>query len=234
MESRLYIVGTPIGNLEDITFRAIRILNEVDLILCEDMRVSQKLLKHFEINNKKLVAYHKFNEKQLAPKIIEQILSGKNVALISDAGMPCISDPGFNLVSEAKKQNIFVDVIGGVTAFTHAFIKANLGSTFSFIGFLKDKSGERINQLKKITEGIYVSYVSPYKLISTLEDFNSVFGDNVNLYLCKELTKLHEKDYEGTPLEVLETLKKDPIKGEFVLVFAIKKEKHVKINKYAK
>ncbi|WP_330463151.1 16S rRNA (cytidine(1402)-2'-O)-methyltransferase [Metamycoplasma gateae] len=234
MDYKLNIVGTPIGNLEDITLRAIRILKESDIILCEDIRNSQKLLKHFNIENKQLISYHKFNEKLILKKIIFLILEGKNVSLISDAGMPCISDPGFNLISEANKNNIFVDVIGGPTAFTHAFIKSNLGSTFSFLGFLKDKSGERINQLKKFEPGTYVSYVSPYKLISTLNDFKDVFNDNIELYLCKELTKLHEKDYRGRPSEILSILENQSIKGEFVLVFLIKKEKHIKVNKYAK
>ncbi|MGX9339665.1 16S rRNA (cytidine(1402)-2'-O)-methyltransferase [Mycoplasma sp. 332] len=234
MEFKIYIVGTPIGNLEDITLRAIRILNEVEIILCEDIRVSKKLLNNFKITGKKLISYHKFNEKELAPRVISYILSGKKVALISDAGMPCISDPGFNLISEANKNGIFVDVIGGVTAFTHAFIKSNFGSTFNFIGFLKDKSGERINQLKKINEGVYVAYISPYKLISTLKDFDEVFSKKVDIYLCKELTKLFEKDYRGTPNEIIKLLENEPIKGEYVIVFNIKKEKHIKINKYAK
>ncbi|BAP39662.1 16S rRNA (cytidine(1402)-2'-O)-methyltransferase [Metamycoplasma canadense] len=231
MEFKLFIIGTPIGNLEDISFRAIKTLKTSDIILCEDIRTSQKLLKHYEINNKQLIAYHKFNEKQLATKIVNLILKNKVVSLISDAGMPCISDPGFNLITECKKNNIFVDIIGGPTAFVHAFIKSNFGSTFTFLGFLKDKSGERCNQLKKLSEGIYVSYVSPHKLISTLNDFANVFDNEIDLYLCKELTKLYESDYSGKPLEIIEQLENN-IKGEFVLVFSIKKQKHIKVNKY--
>lgn len=234
MTYKLFIVGTPIGNLEDITLRAIRILKEADIILCEDPKTSKKLLSYYDISNKHLIAYHKFNEKKLVNKIIEYIFFDKKVALISDAGMPCISDPGFNLISEAKKNNIFIDVIGGVSAFVHAFIKANFGSTFSFLGFLKDKSGERINQLKKLNEGVYVAYVSPHKLINTLKDFETVFLDTIEIYLCKELTKLHEKDYFGKPSEILLMLENDAIKGEYVLVFLIKKQKRIKINKYAK
>ncbi|PZV99878.1 16S rRNA (cytidine(1402)-2'-O)-methyltransferase [Metamycoplasma auris] len=232
MDYKLYVVGTPIGNLEDITLRAIRILSESDIIVCEDIKVSKKLLNHLNIQNKQFISYHKFNERKIASKIIEYILSGKKVSLISDAGMPCISDPGFNLIEEAKENNIFIDVIGGVSAFVNAFIKSNLGSTFSFLGFLKDKSGERINQLKKLTEGVYVAYVSPHKLINTIKDFEIVFGNEIKIYLCKELTKLHEKDYFGNPSQILFDLENENIKGEYVICFLIKKPKHIKINKY--
>ncbi|AZZ65416.1 16S rRNA (cytidine(1402)-2'-O)-methyltransferase [Metamycoplasma phocicerebrale] len=232
MAYKISIVGTPIGNLEDITYRAIRTLKESNIILCEDIRVSQKLLKHYDILNKQLISYHKFNEKQLAKKVIDLIIKGNNVSLISDAGMPCISDPGFNLITEAKKEGIFIDIIGGPTAFSHAFIKSNFGSTFSFLGFLKDKSGERQNQLKSLSEGIYVAYVSPYKLLTTLDDFIVVFDNNIELYLCKELTKLHEQEFSGKPLEIKKMLNKENLKGEFSLVFWIKKPKHIKVNKY--
>ncbi|ENY68609.1 Hypothetical protein, putative tetrapyrrole methyltransferase [Metamycoplasma auris 15026] len=232
MEYKLYVVGTPIGNLEDISLRALRILNESDIILCEDIKVSKKLLNHFNITNKHLISYHKFNEKNLAKKMISYILEGKKVSLISDAGMPCISDPGFNLVEEAKKNGIFIDVIGGVSAFVSAFIKSNLGSTFSFLGFLKDKSGERINQLKKLNEGVYVAYVSPHKLLATIDDFEVVFSQQVFIYLCKELTKIHEKDWSGSPNEIKSLLQNEVIKGEFVICFLIKKEKRIKVNKY--
>ncbi|MBN4089268.1 16S rRNA (cytidine(1402)-2'-O)-methyltransferase [Mycoplasma enhydrae] len=231
MANKLSIVGTPIGNLEDISFRAIRVLKEADMILCEDTRLSQRLLNHYDIKNKKLISYHKFNERQITSKIID-LVKDRNVALISDAGMPCISDPGFNLISEAKKHHIFIDVIGGPTAMIHAFIKSNLGSSFSFLGFLKDKSGERQNQLKKLSEGVYVSYISPYKLLATLDDFNEVFGSEAQLYLCKELTKIHEQDFEGTAAEIKNMLNDQNLKGEFVLVFLIKKPKTKKVNKY--
>ncbi|AWX69308.1 16S rRNA (cytidine(1402)-2'-O)-methyltransferase [[Mycoplasma] anseris] len=236
MEYKLSIVGTPIGNLDDITLRALNTLKEADIILCEDTRVSQKLLKHYDITDKKIISYHNFNEKAISPKIITLIKQkNKKVALISDAGMPCISDPGFEIIYLAKQNGIFVDVIGGPTALIHALIKANFANTFTFLGFLKDKSGARQNQLKELIYGTYVCYVSPHKLISTIEDFKIIFDNNVKLFLIKEMTKIHEMSYEGTPQEILESLNNDNnIKGEFSLVFSILKPKIGKVNKYAK
>ncbi|RMA78629.1 16S rRNA (cytidine1402-2'-O)-methyltransferase [Metamycoplasma subdolum] len=232
MDFKLFVVGTPIGNLDDITLRAINTLKEVDIILCEDIRNSQKLLKHFEINNKSLISYHNFNERQVAPKIIKLIKEeNKKVALISDAGMPCISDPGFCIISLAKKENIFVDVIGGPTALIHAIIKANQSSTFTFLGFLKDKTLQRQNELKNLTFNTYVAYVSPHKLEQTLKDFALVFNNEIDLFLIKEMTKVFETTYEGKPLEILEKLNGN-FKGEFTIVFTIKKPASVKVNKY--
>ncbi len=234
MDYKLSIVGTPIGNLDDITIRALNTLKEADIILCEDSRVSAKLLKHFEINKPKLISYHNFNEKQISPKIIEYIKENKKVALISDAGMPCISDPGFEIVKLAKSEGIFIDVIGGTTALIHAIIKANFSNTFTFLGFLKDKSGMRRNELSSLSYGTYVAYVSPHKLISTIEDFLYVFNDSAKLFLIKEMTKLYEQSIEGSPQEILNILKEQNIKGEFTLVFNIAKTKHIKVNKYEK
>ncbi|MBN0970890.1 16S rRNA (cytidine(1402)-2'-O)-methyltransferase [Mycoplasma phocoeninasale] len=234
MENKIYIIGTPIGNLEDISLRALKQLKLSDIILCEDTRVSQKLLRFYDISGKQLISYHNFNEKSLAPKIIDMILSNKVVSLISDAGMPCISDPGFEIISLAKKNNISVDVIGGPTALIHAVIKANFSSEFNFIGFLKDKSQARQNQLKSLQYGTYVCYVSPHKLQTTINDFKVVFGNNVKLFLIKEMTKLHEKSYEGNPDEILSKISEDSQKGEFSLVFKLEKPAHVKVNKYPK
>ncbi|AWX42912.1 putative SAM-dependent methyltransferase [Metamycoplasma cloacale] len=233
MEYKLNIVGTPIGNLDDITIRALNTLKSSDVILCEDIRVGQKLLKHYEITGKTLISYHNFNEHQITPKIIHLIQQGKNVSLITDAGMPCISDPGFEIIKVAKQNNIFIDVIGGPTALIHALIKANFSNTFTFLGFLKDKSISRQNQLKELNPGTYVCYVSPHKLHSTIQDFEIIFNDNIQLYLIKEMTKLHEFSYEGTPKEILQLIS-DNEKGEFSLVFDIKPIKKTKINKYAK
>ncbi|MGX9340466.1 16S rRNA (cytidine(1402)-2'-O)-methyltransferase [Mycoplasma sp. 4044] len=231
MENKLYIVGTPIGNLEDISYRAVRILKEVDLILCEDTRTSKPLLKHYEIYTP-TSAYHNFNEKTFAPKVLQMIQDNKSVALISDAGMPAVSDPGFEIVRLCKQNDVDVEVIGGPTALIHAFIKANFSSTFSFIGFLKDKSQQRINYFKTLSPNTYISYVSPHKLIATLNDFDVVFGDNIELYLIKEMTKKFEASYQGSPKQVLEQLQ-DNTKGEFVLVFNIPEVKKEKVNKYA-
>ncbi|TPR53370.1 16S rRNA (cytidine(1402)-2'-O)-methyltransferase [Metamycoplasma neophronis] len=233
MEYKLSIVGTPIGNLEDITLRAIKTLEDADIVLCEDSRVSVKLLKHFNINKPQLISYHNFNERQITPKIINLIKSGKQVALISDAGMPCISDPGFEIVNKAKAEGIFIDVIGGPTAMVHAIIKANFSNTFTFLGFLKDKSGMRQNELKSLTFGTYVAYVSPHKLQATIDDFEVVFGNNVKLYLIKEMTKMHETSYEGTPAEIKAIFESESPRGEFTLVFEIIKPKREKVNKYA-
>ncbi|WP_412031808.1 16S rRNA (cytidine(1402)-2'-O)-methyltransferase [Metamycoplasma buccale] len=231
MESKLFIVGTPIGNLDDITLRAMKTLNEVDIILCENCRNSQKLLNHYKIFDKKLISYHNFNEHEISPKIISYLKENKNIALITDAGMPCISDPGFEIIRLAKLENISIEVIGGPTAFTHALIKANQSNKFTFLGFLKDRSIARQNELKKLSYGTYVTYVSPHKLISTLEDLKIIFNDDINLYLIKEMTKIHETSYEGKPSDILKILPKQ-IKGEFTLVFTISLKKKEKINKY--
>ncbi|WP_373438052.1 16S rRNA (cytidine(1402)-2'-O)-methyltransferase [Metamycoplasma equirhinis] len=233
MNYKISIVGTPIGNLEDITLRALRTLKESEYILCEDTRVSKKLLSHYKISNYTLISYNNFNERTITPKIIDLILNGKKVSLISDAGMPCISDPGFEIIKIAKQNNIFVDVIGGPSAFTHAIIKANFSNSFTFLGFLKDKSLSRQNDLKKLIPGVYICYVSPHKLIATINDFKIQFGDTVNLFLIKEMTKIYEESYEGSPVEILQKLPNNP-RGEYSLVFEIKKPTHVKINKYPK
>ncbi|AXE60767.1 16S rRNA (cytidine(1402)-2'-O)-methyltransferase [[Mycoplasma] phocae] len=234
MANKIFIVGTPIGNLEDISIRALNTLKASDIILCEDTRVSQKLLRHYDIINKKLISYHNYNEKTLAPKIINMILDHQKVSLISDAGMPCISDPGFEIINLAKINNIEVEVIGGPTALIHAVIKANFSSEFSFIGFLKDKTQARQNYLKSLDFGTYVCYVSPHKLEATIADFDLVFGDKVRLFLIKEMTKLYEKTYEGNPADVLKQIRLDSQKGEYSLVFKINKPTHIKINKYPK
>ncbi|QJG67206.1 16S rRNA (cytidine(1402)-2'-O)-methyltransferase [Mycoplasma phocoenae] len=228
---KLYIVGTPIGNLKDITYRAVETLQNVDIILCEDTRTSQKLLNHYDIH-KITYAYHNFNEKQSSKEIVRLIAEeDKNIALISDAGMPVISDPGFTLINECNNHNIDIDIISGPTALIHAVIKANFGATFSFLGFLKDKSIQRQNELKKLGYGVYVAYVSPHKLISTLEDFGTVFNDDVELFLIKEMTKKFETEYRGSYKNIIDQLDGN-VKGEFVLVFNIKKIKKEKINKY--
>ncbi|MBN0919561.1 16S rRNA (cytidine(1402)-2'-O)-methyltransferase [[Mycoplasma] gypis] len=229
--SKLYIVGTPIGNLKDITYRAVETLHNVDYIFCEDTRTSSVLLKHYEIKTKTL-SYHNFNEKEMAKKIVNLIQDGKEVAIISDAGMPVISDPGFEVIKQCEDSNIEVDVIGGPTALIHALIKSNFGASFTFLGFLKDKSQQRLNFFETLDYGVYVCYVSPHKLIATLEDFDKHYQNRAEIFLIKEMTKKYEKFYRGFASDIISELE-DNIKGEFVLVFNYQKPKRVKVNKYA-
>ena len=221
----LNIVGTLIGNLEDISLRAIKTLSESDVIFCEDTRVTHKLLKLLNIEFKgNLIRCDNFNEKTMSNKAIEYIKEGKIVSL----------DPGFELVKKAKENSIFINVIAGPMAFSHALIKANFSSKFTFLGFLPEKLIQRQNFLKQLLPFTYVCYVSPHKLINVLEDFKIVFDKNIKLYLIKELTKLYETSWEGNPYEVLDMLKEQDVKGEFTLVFEIPKLVHTKVNKYKK
>ncbi|QNM93630.1 16S rRNA (cytidine(1402)-2'-O)-methyltransferase [Mycoplasma sp. Pen4] len=234
--AKLYIVGTPIGNMEDITFRAVRVLSEVNYIACEDTRVTKKLLDRYEIYNKKLLMYNNYTEQNSAKGIISLIESGNDVALVSDAGMPVVSDPGFEVISQARANNIEIEIVPGVNAAVTAFVGSNFSHDFKFVGFIKDKTQQRINELKELTQGTYIFYVSPHKLHSTLEDINTVFNDTAKVCLAKELTKVHEKWFHGSALEILETITENPeyAKGEFTLVLNIPKIKKVKVNKYKK
>lgn len=228
--SKLYIVGTPIGNMKDITLRALETLKEVDVIACEDTRVTKKLLSHHEIRYDKLVAYHDQNEKASAKGIVEMINAGQSVAIVSDAGMPVVADPGFEVIRQAIAAGIEFEVIPGVSAVTTSIVLSNLDTHFKFLGFLKPKPIQRQNELKALAPGTYIAYISPHKMEKTLEDFDIVFGDSVKVFLGRELTKKFESHYRGTPKEVFEQVK-DHIKGEFTIVFEVKK---VKVNKYAK
>ena len=228
--NKIYIVGTPIGNMKDITLRALETLKLVDVIACEDTRVTRKLLNHYEIEGKKLISYHDKNEKASAKGIVGLIEAGKHVAVVSDAGMPVINDPGFEVIRQCLENDIAIEMIPGVSATTTAVALSNLNSHFKFIGFFKPKTGQRQNQLKKLTPGSYVAFGSPHRLIGELEDIKEVLGENTPLFIGRELTKKFETHYRGTVSEVLEAVK-DEIKGEFTIVFEIKK---VKVNKYAK
>ncbi len=219
--SKLYIVSTPIGNLKDITIRALETLQAVDYIACEDTRVSIKLLNHYNIK-KPLIAHHIFNEKNSSSGIINLLSEGKNVALISDAGMPIVADPGFKLLSEVKSHGYEFEILPGASASILTFAYSSLGNTYSFLGFLEPKTGKRKNQLSSLNKGVYVAFISPYKLESTIADFQEVFNDNVEIYLVKELTKLNEKHFSGTPSEILQQLKNSSLKGEFSICFKIK------------
>ena len=220
----LFIVPTPIGNLEDITLRAIRVLKEVDLIIAEDTRQSLKLLNHFEIK-KTIQSYHMHNEHKVLQRYVDEILSGKNIALVSDAGTPAISDPGFLLVRECLKNNIKVDCLPGATAFVPALVKSGLpADSFCFEGFLPEKKG-RQTMLKKLCEEerTIILYESPHRLLKTLKQFIEYFGAERLISVSRELTKTFEETVNGTIQEVLTHFENNIVKGEFVIVIDGKK-----------
>lgn len=225
----LYVVATPIGNLDDITKRALDVLNSVDLIACEDTRTSGVLLKHFGII-KKTVSYHKFNEKGKSNGLIDDLKNGKDIALISDAGCPCISDPGSILVHEAINSGIEVIAIPGVSATITSLMCSGMDTTsFSFYGFLDRENKKIIEQLEKIksdSSNIAIIYESPKRIIKLLEKVNEVL-DNPNVCLCNDLTKKFEKKYYGKTIDVIKELNNNPNSqlGEYVLL--IEKNKKV-------
>jgi len=218
----LYVVGTPIGNLSDITNHALEIFNNVDYIACEDTRVSINLLRHFNIN-KKLVSYHKFNEKGKSNSIIDDLKNGINVALISDAGCPCISDPGSILVNEAILNGIEVIAIPGPSAVITSLMVSGMDTTsFTFYGFLErenKKITESLEKIKKDSSNIAVIYESPKRIIKTLEKIKEVL-DNPKVCLCNDLTKKFEKKYYGLVSDVIDELISNPNYelGEYVLL----------------
>ncbi|WP_370390249.1 16S rRNA (cytidine(1402)-2'-O)-methyltransferase [uncultured Winogradskyella sp.] len=219
--SKLYIVPTPIGNLKDITFRAIDVLNDVDLILAEDTRTSGKLLKHYEIATH-MQSHHMHNEHKLVNSVIEKLKSGTTVAVISDAGTPAISDPGFLLVRACIENNIEVECLPGATAFVPALVNSGLpNDRFVFEGFLPVKKG-RQTRLKFLAEETrtMVFYESPHKLIKTLGNFCEYFGEDRLVSVSRELTKLYEETIRGTAKEVLGHFSEKQPKGEFVIVVA--------------
>lgn len=222
--SKLYLVPTPIGNLEDITFRAIKVLKEVDLILAEDTRNSGKLLKHFEINTH-MQSHHMHNEHKTVEGIVRQIQNGKTVALISDAGTPAISDPGFLLTRACVEAGIEVDCLPGATAFVPALVNSGLpNDKFVFEGFLPVKKGRqtRLQFLAEETRTI-ILYESPHKLLKTLAQFVEYFGEDRPVSVSREITKLHEETVRGTAAEVLAHFEAKPPKGEIVIVVGGKK-----------
>lgn len=217
MKGKLYLVATPIGNLEDITLRALRILKEVDIIAAEDTRHTLGLLNHFEIS-KPLISYYKQNEKTKSEVLIQKILEGKNIALVSDAGTPGISDPGEEIVKVAIENNIEIIPIPGACAFVNALIASGLSSReFCFIGFLsaikKDKK-EKLENIKYETKTL-ILYEAPHKLKSTLESIYEVLGDR-KIVLARELTKIHEEFIRGKISEIISQI--EEVKGEFVIL----------------
>ena len=221
MAGRLYIVPTPVGNLEDMTFRAVRILREVDLILAEDTRTTSVLLHHYDIKGK-LQSHHKYNEHQTVDLVKERILGGQNVALVSDAGTPGISDPGFLLARACAEEGIEVQTLPGATACIPAVVSSGLPcDRFAFEGFLPQKKGRR-TLLQELSEDprTLVFYESPYRLVKTLEQLSEAFGPDRRCSVAREISKVHEEHRRGTLSEVAAWFREHEPKGEIVLVVA--------------
>lgn len=219
MTGTLYLVATPIGNLQDITFRALEILKTVDLIACEDTRHTQKLLNHFSIKNR-LVSYHEHNEAERAVELAELLKQGKSIAVVSDAGTPAICDPSFRIVEKAAEIGADVISIPGAVAFVNALIASGLPTDSVFFGgFLPSKKGERIKRLEEVKAipATLVFYETPHRIAKCLSDCLQVFG-NRQAAIARELTKLHEEIVRGTLQDLAQNFAAKPIKGEIVLV----------------
>ncbi|MGY8946281.1 MAG: 16S rRNA (cytidine(1402)-2'-O)-methyltransferase [Flavobacteriales bacterium] len=217
--AKLYIVPTPIGNLDDMTIRGVKILESVDLILCEDTRRSKKLLNHFNIESK-LRSHHKFNEHKEVQFIVEKIKLGQNVALVSDAGTPGISDPGFLIARTCLENNVDIECLPGATALIPALLISGISfEKFVFEGFLPVKKGRktRLNKLREESRTM-VFYESPHKLIRTLNDFSEAFGLERKISVSRELTKIYEETIRGTILGLINHFQEKSPKGEFVIV----------------
>ncbi|MBQ3437376.1 MAG: 16S rRNA (cytidine(1402)-2'-O)-methyltransferase [Fusobacterium sp.] len=215
----LYIVATPIGNLEDITFRAIRILKEVDYIFAEDTRVTRKLLEHYEIKNT-VYRYDEYTKQHQIANIINLLKEEKNIALVTDAGTPCISDPGYELVDEAHKQDIKVVAIPGASALTSAISISGVNTRrFAFEGFLPKKKGRQtlFKELALEKERAIVIYESPFRIEKTLKDIDNYIGER-EVVIIREITKIYEEVLRGSTKELISKLEKNPIKGEIVLI----------------
>ncbi len=216
---KLYLVPTPIGNLDDMTFRAVKVLKEVDVILAEDTRTSGKLLKHFEISTP-MRSFHMHNEHKMLDRIIERLKSGETMALISDAGTPAISDPGFLITRACIENDIEVDCLPGATAFVPALVNSGLpNDRFVFEGFLPVKKG-RQTRLKFLAEETrtMIFYESPHKLLKTLGHFAEYFGDDRPISVSREISKLYEETIHGSVLDVIKHFENKAPKGEFVIV----------------
>ena len=217
----LYLIPTPVGNLEDITFRAVRLLKEVDLILAEDTRTTNILLKHFDIKTK-CISHHKFNEHQSVEHISDKILNGTNIALVTDAGTPAVSDPGFLLVRACAQKNIRVECLPGATAFVPALVNSALPcEKFCFEGFLHQKKGKNtfVSALKEETRTM-IFYESPFRIIKTLSLFAEIFGADRKASISREISKKFEETIRGTLAELIKYFTENQPKGEFVIVVA--------------
>ena len=216
---KLYVVPTPVGNLDDMTFRAVEVLKNVSLILCEDTRTSAGLLKHFGISTR-TASHHKFNEHKTCSLYAERILGGEDIALISDAGTPAISDPGFMLVRACVERGVDVECLPGATAFVPALVDSGFGcESFVFAGFLPQKKGrqKRLAALKSL-EMTVILYESPYRILKLLAEIKEHFGADRRVSISREISKIHEETLRGTPDELLEIFGARPPKGEFVVI----------------
>ena len=236
MAGKLYIVPTPVGNLDDMTPRAIKVLNEADLILAEDTRTSGVLMKHFGIATP-MHSHHKFNEHDALPAVMAQLEGGKTLALISDAGTPAISDPGFLLVRECRRQGIEVETLPGPTAFVPALVNSGLPcERFCFEGFLPQKKG-RASKLAALCDEqrTMIFYESPMRLLKTLQQFAETFGADREASVSREISKVHNTTHNGTLQELVDYFTLNQPRGEIVIVVAGKEpEATVKVDKYAK
>ena len=217
----MYLVPTPVGNLEDITARALRILRECDLILAEDTRTSGNLLRHFDIH-KPMVSYHKFNEHQTVTRVVERLMGGETIAVVSDAGTPGISDPGFLVAREAARAGVEVITLPGATAFVPALVSSGLPcDRFCFEGFLPQKKGRqtRIDALKTEPRTM-IFYESPHRVVKALQQFAEAFGPDRQCSACREISKMHEESVRGTLADVLAHFMENEPRGEFVIVVA--------------
>lgn len=224
--SKLYVIPTPIGNLEDITFRAVRLLKEVDAVLAEDTRTSKKLFQHYEIDNK-LIPYHLNNEHKVVERLVNELQNGIVYGLISDAGTPGISDPGYLLIRECIQNDIEVECLPGATAFVPALVASGLPcEKFSYEGFLPHKKGRqtKIQQIAD-SEKTVVLYESPHRLLKALQQFSEVLSEDRKLAVCRELSKKFEEVVRGTTAELIEHFTTHPVKGEFVIVVEGKSKK---------
>ena len=224
--SKLYLVPTPVGNLEDMTFRAVNVLKSVDCILAEDTRTSAVLMKHYGISTP-LVSHHKFNEHKTSEGVAERILGGENIALVTDAGTPGISDPGFLLVRTCVEKGVEVECLPGATAFVPALVNSGLPcERFTFEGFLPQKKGKnkKVQELSE-EERTMILYESPFRLVKTLELFVQYFGEERQACVSREISKIHEENFRGTLKECIEHFSQKDVKGEIVVVVEGKNRK---------
>lgn len=224
--SKLYLVPTPVGNLEDMTFRAVNVLKSVDCILAEDTRTSAVLMKHYDIGTP-LVSHHKFNEHKTSESIADRILGGENFALVTDAGTPGISDPGFLLVRTCVEKGVDVECLPGATAFVPALVNSGLPcERFTFEGFLPQKKGKnkKVQELEE-EERTMIFYESPFRLVKTLELFVQYFGEERQACVSREISKIHEENFRGTLKDCIEHFSQKDVKGEIVIVVEGKNRK---------
>ena len=224
--SKLYLVPTPVGNLEDMTFRAVNVLKSVDCILAEDTRTSAVLMKHYDLGTP-LVSHHKFNEHKTSESIADRILGGENFALVTDAGTPGISDPGFLLVRTCVEKGVDVECLPGATAFVPALVNSGLPcERFTFEGFLPQKKGKnkKVQDLAE-EERTMIFYESPFRLVKTLELFAQYFGEERQACVSREISKLHEENFRGTLKDCIEHFSHKDVKGEIVIVVEGKNRK---------